>query len=312
MIKKERISSILGNYGVWFLLVALIIIMSFLDENFLTTSNIISVLRQCAPYAILAFGIGFVVIAGGIDLSGGAVIAFSSCVVALLMVKSGLNMWFAVFLAIIAGGLCGLVNGFVISKLKVPFFLTTVAMMYLARGTALVLTKENSITGLPESFAIFGGTGNFLIPPQVIIAAIVFVILYIVLNHTKVGRYTYALGSSAPTAKLSGINIDRYTIMVYTISGICAGIAGITMAARMKTGSPIIAESMHLDSICAVAIGGVSMKGGSGRLSNIIAGALVLTIIKVGLNMLGIASSTQQIIMGALIIIVVAVDMRKK
>jgi len=312
MTIKARTSSILRDYGVWIILIFLVIVMSILDGNFLTRTNIVSVLRQCAPYAILAFGITFVIISGGIDLSGGAVIALSSCVVALLIVNSHLNMWVAVVLAVLAGGACGLFNGFAISKLRVPFFLTTVAMMYLARGTALILTKENSITGLPDGFAIFGGTVNFFLPPQVVIAVILFVILYIVLNHTRTGRYTYALGSSTPMARLSGINVDKQMMLVYTIAGICAGIAGVTMAARMKSGSPIIADGMQLDAICAVAIGGTSMRGGSGRLSNTIAGALVLTIIRVGLNMMGISSSKQQVIVGALIIIVVAIDMRRK
>ena len=312
MKPNVRISSIVKDYGVWIILVVLFIVLSMLDKNFLSQTNVISILRQCAPYAILAFGINFVIIAGGIDLSGGAVIALSSCVVAMLMVYGHLNMWLAVPLAILVGGLCGLFNGFAISKLKVPFFLTTVAMMYLARGIALVVSKENTITGLPAGFAIFGGTTKFFLPPQVVIAVIVFIVLYIILNHTKTGRYTYALGSNTPMARLSGINVDLQLMKVYMIAGLCAGIAGVIMAARMKSGSPIIADGMQLDAICAVAIGGTSMKGGAGKLQNTIAGSLVLTIIRSGLNMLAISSSVQQIIIGALIVIVVAVDLRKK
>jgi ribose transport system permease protein len=309
---NSKFSNFMEHYAIYIILVALIAILSVINPNFFTTSNLLNVLRQCSIYAILAMGMTFVIISGGIDLSVGALTACCSCIVAIFIVKWGMNMWLAVLLTIIIGGVIGAINGFIIAKMKVPFFLATVGMMYILKGLALVITNENSISGFPKEFAIFGGIVKFPIPPQVIIAAIVFVVLYILLNHTKTGRYTFALGSNWQAAKLSGVNVDRYTINVYMLSGLCAGIAGIILAARLKVGSPITAQGYEMDAVCAVAIGGTSMLGGSGSLAKTIVGALVLTIIRVGLNMLNITTSIQQIIIGLVIVVVVALDMRKR
>ena len=221
-------------------------------------------------------------------------------------------MWLAVILAILTGGVCGFLNGFFIAKLKVPFFIATAGMMNIVRGLALVLTKENPVTGLPDGFAIFGGIVNFFIPPQVIIAVVVFAICFILLNHTKMGRYTYAIGSNQRAAKQSGVNVDKYLIKIFTLNGLTAGVSGIIMASRLKIGSPIIADGYELDAIAAVAIGGTSMMGGEGSIVKTVIGALVLTIIRVGLNILGVTTSVQKIIIGCVIIAVVAIDMIDK
>lgn len=313
MLKQKRTAGqIIDQYAIYFLLAILVVILSIINTSFFTVSNLLNILRQCSIYAILAFGMTFVIISGGIDLSVGALTACSSCIVALFMVKLGMNMWLAVILTIAIGAGIGAINGFIIAKLKVPFFLATVGMMYVLKGLSLVITNENNISGLPAEFSMFGGIVDFPIPPQVIIAAIVFAVLFIILNHTKMGRYTFALGSNRATAKLSGINVDKYTIYMYLISGLCAGIAGVILAARLKVGSPITAQGYEMDAVCAVAIGGTSMLGGSGSLTKSFVGALVLTVIRVGLNMLGITTSVQQIIIGVVIIVVVALDMRKK
>jgi ribose transport system permease protein len=312
MKNKSNFINIINKYAIYLILVLLILIISAINSNFFTVSNLINILRQCSVYAILAFGMTFVVISGGIDLSGGAVISLAGCVTALMMVSCHLNMWLAVLIGILVGGLCGLLNGLAITKLRVPFFLATVAMMYSARGVALVLTNENPVSGLPSEFAIFGGTVDFPIPPQVIIAVITFIVLGIILNQTKVGRYTFAIGSNRFAAKLSGVDVNKYTIIVYTISGLCAGIAGVIMAARLKVGSPIVAAGYEMDAVAAVAIGGTSMMGGSGSIAKSAVGAMVLTVIRVGLNVLGISSSVQNIVMGVVIVAVVSIDMRKR
>lgn len=309
---KGKLSVVVDRYAIYIILVALVAVLSIINPSFFSVSNLLNVLRQCSIYAILAMGMTFVIISGGIDLSVGALTACCSCFVAIFIVKWEMNMWLAVLLTIIIGAVIGAVNGFVIAKLKVPFFLATVGMMYILKGVSLVITNENSISGFPAEFAIFGGTVDFPIPPQVIIAAIVFVALFILLNHTKTGRYTFALGSNRETAKLSGVNVDRYTMNVYLLSGLCAGIAGVILAARLKVGSPITAQGYEMDAVCAVAIGGTSMLGGSGSLVKTLVGALVLTVIRVGLNMLNITTSIQQIIIGLVIVVVVALDMRKR
>lgn len=309
--QKRGLGKIVSRCGIYILLVILLAIMGILESSFFSGSNLINILRQTSTYAILAFGMTFVVLGGYIDLSVGAVLALCSCVVALLM-KAGINMWLAVILAIIAGGICGFVNGFCLAKLKVPFFICTAGMMYIARGLALVITNENPVSGLPEEFNIFGNKPEWVIPPQVIIAIIVFFVCFFILKYTKMGRYTYAVGSSQQAAKLSGINVDKVNIWIFIIAGLCAGIAGVVQASRLKIGSPIIADGYELDTIAAVAIGGASLLGGEGSIVRTVIGALILTVIRVGLNMLGIQTSMQQVVIGLVIIVVVALDMRGK
>jgi ribose transport system permease protein len=306
---KIEINNLLKKNAVFFILILLVISLSVMDHNFFTFANLVNVLRQCAVYEILAFGMTFVMISGRIDLSVGAIVALCSSSVSLLIVSLRLNMWIAVLIAILIGGICGLLNGFFITKLKVPFFIATAGMMYIARGVALIITRENPISGLPVAFEIFGGKASWPIPPQVIIAAIVFVILYIVMNHTKLGRYTYAIGSNCTAAQQSGVSVDKYSMMIFTICGLTAGLSGVIMASRLRIGSPVIAEGWELDAIAAVAIGGTSLMGGSGSIAKTIVGALVLIVIRVGLNILGVSTSLQKVIIGAVLIAVVALDM---
>ncbi|MGI6153166.1 MAG: ABC transporter permease [Christensenellaceae bacterium] len=307
----NRFQGVFKKYGIFIILAALVIVLSLLDSSFMTPENLKNVLRQCSVYAILAFGMTFVVIAGGIDLSVGALVALSSSIVALFIVKAGMNMWVAVVLTVLIAGGFGFANGFFIAKLKVPFFIATSGMMYIARGLALVLTNESPVSGLPAEFSIFGGMPEWVIPPQVIIMIGVFIVCFILLNHTRMGRYTFAIGSSEKAAKQSGVNVNKYKMYIFMISGITAGISGVIMASRLKTGSPIIGDGYELDAIAAVAIGGTSMSGGSGSIVRSWVGALVLTVIRVGLNILGVSTSLQQIIIGAVIIGVVAIDMVK-
>jgi len=292
------------------ILIALVAVFAVLSPNFFTVSNLVNILRQCSVYAILSFGMTFVIISLGIDLSSGSVLALVSCVTAMAL-AAGANIWVALIVGVLTGAVCGAFNGVMIAIFKIPFFLATVAMMFIARGLALVITHESTVSGVPKSFAIFGGTTSFPIPPQLIIAIIVFVILFVVLNQTKLGRYTFAIGSNEETCRLSGVNVEKYKILIYMVSGICSGVAGVVMVARMATGSPIVADGFEMDAICAVAIGGTSMLGGSGSLSKSAIGAVVLTVISVGLNIVGVSSSMQRIVKGGLILLVVAIDMMR-
>jgi len=299
------------KYGILILAAVLFIILSIFGEGFLSTSNMINIMRQISVYAILGFGMTFVMISGCIDLSVGSVLCLSGCVSA-VAIQKGAPVWWAVILSLLVGCLCGLFNGFCIAKLKVPFFITTAGTMYAAAGIALVMTKENPIS-LPASYQIFGGKTLFgVIPHQFIIAAGFFVICFIILNHTKMGRYTYAIGSNERTAHLSGINVDRYRILIFVLNGLCAALAGVIVASRLRAGNPVIGSGYEIYAVAAAAIGGTSLAGGEGSLLKTIVGAFILTIIGIGLNILGIATSTQKIIIGLIMIAVVALDMWDK
>jgi ribose/xylose/arabinose/galactoside ABC-type transport system permease subunit len=314
-INKEQVLNRKGfdyyyeKYGVYITLVSLVVLLSFLSPNFFTVGNGINILRQCAIYMVLAFGVTFVFIGGYIDLSVGYNICFSSVIFALLIVEAGVNIWIALFITVAVGAAIGAFNAFVVSVLKVNFFLATLGTMYLLRGAALVISNETPITGLPDSISIFGGITDFPIPPQVIIAAIVFIILVIVLNYTKLGRYTFAIGSNQRAARLSGVNVRGITFFDFMVAGACAALCGVIITARLKMGSATIVSGYELDAIAAVCIGGTSSGGGRGSLFKTMAGALTLTVMRVGLNILHITTATQYMVIGAIIIVVVSMDM---
>ena len=311
MKPKRSLAELYKAYGIYALLVVLCIVLSILAPgSFLTVSNLINILRQCSVYAILAFGMTYIFIGDALDLSVGNTLNLCSCVVAMLIVYKGVNMWIAVLITLCVGVLVGVCNAFIVTKLKVNPFLGTLGTMYIIKGVSLYITNENPITGLPEEFKLFGGNLDWLpVPPQFIIAAILFVVLYIVLRHTKLGRHVYAVGSNEQAARLSGIKVTRIKFFIFMLSGFCAAVAGVVMASRLQLGSPVLTSAYEMDAIAAVCIGGTSSGGGDGSLGKTVCGALALTVIRVGLNILRIPTSVQQIVIGAVIVAAVAIDM---
>lgn len=316
-----------NKYGIFIILIVLVLFFSFADgsilalngKGFFSMGNLSNVFRTAAVYILFGCGMTFVMISGKIDLSIGAIAALTGCSAALL-IQAGLGTIAASVIAILIGCGCGWVNGFVIAKLKVPFFIMTAGMMYAAAGIALLITHETSI-GIrqdPEAVALtfrFWGNKTIgdIIPSQLIVAIIFFIICWYIMNHTKLGRYTYAIGSNEKTARLSGVNVDFYTILIFTINGLAAGIAGLVLASRMLTGNPNVADSgYNILAIAAAAIGGTSLNGGQGKIAKTLVGAFVICVISTGLNILSINSSVQKIVIGAVLIIVVAVDMLDK
>ena len=311
MKQRRSFAELYKAYGIYVLLVVLIAVLSILRPgSFFSVSNLVNVLRQCSVYAILAFGMTYIFIGDGLDLSVGNTLNLCSCVVAMLIVNQGMNMWLAVILTLLVGVIVGFCNAFIVTKLKVNPFLGTLGTMYIIKGVALWITNENPITGLPEQFQIFGGSPDWLpVPPQFIIAVVLFVVLYVVLRHTRLGRHVYAVGSNEQAARLSGIKVTRIKFCIFMLSGFCAALAGIIMASRLQLGSPVLTSSYEMDAIAAVCIGGTSSGGGDGSLGKTVCGALALTVIRVGLNILRISTSIQQIVIGAVIVAAVAIDM---
>ena len=309
MKPKRSFAELYKAYGIYVLLVVLIAVLSIMrPESFFSVSNLINVLRQCSVYAILAFGMTYIFIGDGLDLSVGNTLNLCSCVVAMLIVNQGMNMWLAVIITLCVGVVVGICNAFIVTKLKVNPFLGTLGTMYIIKGIALYITNENPITGLPAEFEIFGGNPEWL-PPQFIIAVLLFVVLYVVLRHTRLGRHVYAVGSNEQAAKLSGIKVVRIKFFIFMLSGFCAALAGVVMASRLQLGSPVLTSAYEMDAIAAVCIGGTSSGGGDGSLGKTVCGALALTVIRVGLNILRISTSIQQIVIGAVIVAAVAIDM---
>lgn len=309
---KNKLSHNLAKLGPLIGLVFIIIVLSFLSDSFFTVDNILNLLRQISINALIAFGMTFVILTAGIDLSVGSLLALGSALTA-GMLSSGMDPMLAVFLGLIIGLLLGAFNGLIITKGKVAPFIATLATMTIYRGATLVYTDGKPVTGLSDSalFEMMGKGYFFWIPVPVIIMIIVFFILYFVLNNTVFGRRVYAVGGNEEAATLSGVKTDRTKIMVYAITGMLAVLAGIILTSRLNSAQPTAGTMYELDAIAAVVIGGTSLMGGRGRITGTLIGALIIGVISNGLNLLNVSSFYQQIVKGAVILFAVMLDRRK-
>ncbi|NOZ21254.1 MAG: ABC transporter permease [Planctomycetes bacterium] len=304
---KERIKSILPFVG----LALLCVLLSLFTDKFLTTRNLGNVLRRSAPVVIMATGMTFIIVAGGIDLSVGSVLALAGVCGTLAMSKGfPLGLASGIIIALLVGGLCGMANGILSVGLRIPPFIATLGMMSIARGIALMMTKEMPVTeNLPDSFAEFG-TGSFLgiTPWPVAVMVSVVVLGALLMRCTPLGRYAYAIGSNREAAYHSGIPVSRYSIIIYTLAGCLTGLAGIMIMARLDSGQPTEGVGMELTVIAAVVIGGGSLSGGEGNILGAVVGALLMAVLLNGCVLLGISHNVQQLVIGALIIAAVALD----
>ena len=309
---KDKLSQNIAKIGPLIGLIFIIIILSFLSDSFLTVDNILNLLRQISINALIAFGMTFVILTAGIDLSVGSLLALGSALTA-GMVSSGMDPMLAIFLGLIIGLLLGGLNGVIITKGKVAPFIATLATMTIFRGATLVYTDGKPVTGLSDSmvFTMMGKGYFFWIPIPVIIMLVVFLILYFVLNNTVFGRRVYAVGGNEEAATLSGVKSDRIKIMVYALTGMLAVLAGIILTSRLNSAQPTAGTMYELDAIAAVVIGGTSLMGGRGRITGTLIGALIIGVISNGLNLLNVSSFYQQIVKGAVILFAVMLDRSK-
>ena len=309
--KNVNIKKLLVKYKSLLGLVLLIAIVSILNPSFLSPKNIMNILRQTSVNAVIAAGMTFVILTGGIDLSVGSILGISGAVCASLLV-SGQNVIIAVMAALIVGAIVGFINGFIISKGKLQPFIATLATMTLLKGLTLVYTNGNPITlgsnELAMKFGKIGGGTIIGIPTPAMIMIIVFMVCYYILHNTKMGRYTYALGSNEEATKLSGLNTDKIKIWVYTISGVLASVAGIIITSRLYSAQPTAGSGYELDAIAAVVLGGTSLNGGKGKITGTIIGALIIGVLSNALNILDVSSYYQTMVKGAVILLAVLLD----
>ena len=289
-------------------LVVMCVALAFLSEDFLTRSNLLNVVRQATVNGILALGMSFVIISAGIDLSVGSVLAFSSCILALGL-KQGSHPAVGVLIGLAVGSACGTVNGLIITRLRLPPFIATLGMMSMARGLGQVITGGYPVHGLPDLFRELGSGYLFdVVPIPVVILLICAPLAHIVLTHTRLGRYTYAIGGNEAAAYLSGISVRAYKTVIYTICGGMAGLAGVISTARVGAGLPAAYLGYELDAIAAVVIGGASLFGGEGTILGAITGALIIGVLKNGLNLMQLSEYWQTFTIGAVIIGAVTVE----
>ncbi|WP_139187892.1 ribose ABC transporter permease RbsC [Bacillus tuaregi] len=305
-------NSITQKLGPLLGLIVLVVIVSILNPSFLEPLNILNLLRQVAINALIAFGMTFVILTGGIDLSVGAILALSSALTA-GMIVSGLDPMLAIIIGCILGGVMGMVNGLFITKGKMAPFIATLATMTIFRGLTLVYTGGNPITGLGDNylFQLFG-RGYFLgIPVPAITMILTFVLLFIILHKTPFGRKTYAIGGNEKAALISGIKVPNVKIMIYSLSGMLAALAGAILTSRLNSAQPTAGTSYELDAIAAVVLGGTSLSGGKGRIFGTLIGALIIGTLNNGLNLLGVSSFYQMVVKGIVILIAVLLDRKK-
>lgn len=292
-------------------LLGLVLIVAILSPSFLTVNNILNVLRQTSINGVIAAGMTFVILTGGIDLSVGSILGFTGAVAATLII-SGQNIVLSVILAILVGAGIGFINGVAISKGKLQPFIATLATMTILRGATLVFTDGKPITiGTSEASLAFGkiGGGSVLgIPTPAFMMIIAFVICAYILNQTKMGRYTYALGGNEEATKLSGLNTDKIKIFAYTMSGVLSAVAGIIITSRLFSAQPTAGDGYELDAIAAVVLGGTSLSGGKGKITGTIIGVLIIGILSNALNLLDVSSYFQKIAKGIVILIAVLAD----
>lgn len=299
------------DIGIIIALIVLCIIMTILSPTFLTVNNLLNILQQIAVISIIAVGMTFVIIQGGIDLSVGSIVAFTGLIMAGLMKNEGWSVWLSILVGILVGIFLGFINGFLVAEIKLPPFIATLGMMSLARGAAFTISGGQPIYTLPESFDNISGKIGIIPIPALIMIGIYLLAGYI-LKYTKIGRYTYAIGGNETASVLSGINVKLYKIIVYIISGLCCAISSILLTARLDSAVPVAADGYELDAIAAVVIGGTSMMGGEGKISGTFMGALIIGIVNNGLNLLAVPQGPQRMIKGAIIVLAVAFDILRK
>lgn len=299
----------LTQYGIIIAFLLLCIALTFLNKYFLTPENITNILLQTSINGILAMGMTLVILTGGIDLSVGSVLAFSSIVAATFVTGDNpQSPLVALIVGIVTGALLGLINGCIIAYLKIPPFVATLGMLSVARGLTYAYTGGMPVPNLSESFLNLG-EGSFLgVPMPVLIFLLIFGILWVVLNHTTYGRSVYAVGGNVKSARTAGIATRPVTASVYVIAGLLAGLGGLILTARTSSALPQAGVSYELDAIAAVVIGGTSLSGGVGSIAGTLLGALIIGTINNGLDLLGVSSAYQQIVKGCIIVVAVLLD----
>nr|WP_187379348.1 ribose ABC transporter permease [Vibrio cholerae] len=298
-----------------FALLFLVVVVSFLNPNFFTVDNLLNILRQTSVNAIIAVGMTLVILTAGIDLSVGSVLALCGAFAATLVAME-VPVLVAVPTALLAGAALGAISGIIIAKGKVQAFIATLVTMTLLRGVTMVYTDGRPIstgfTDTADTFAWFG-TGYALgIPVPVWLMVVVFAGAWYLLNHTRFGRYVYAVGGNESATRLSGINVDRVKIGVYAICGLLAALAGIIVTSRLSSAQPTAGMGYELDAIAAVVLGGTSLMGGKGRIMGTLIGALIIGFLNNALNLLDVSSYYQMIAKAVVILLAVLVDNKNK
>ncbi len=303
IVKKSRLRDIWANFQVWIIFLVLLVVYSIISPDFFTPVNLKNIFTQNAMPIIVSMAQLLAILTGGIDLSVSAVLALSGVMAAKFIAEMSIGIPMAILLAMLVGGMCGVINGFLISKLKFAPFIATLATTTMAKGMMYIQCSGRVVYVNDPVFVSLGINEIFGIPVLAVFSFIVVFAVALVLRFTVPGRKVYALGGNAEAARLAGINVSRYTFIVYVLSGVLCGLAGALAAARIGGGSPTTGAEWEMDAIASVVVGGASLSGGVGTPLNTLLGALIIGWIRNILNLMGVAAYPQLVVKGLIIIL---------
>ncbi|WP_249282514.1 ABC transporter permease [Ligaoa zhengdingensis] len=307
---------VVNQLGIGIVIIVMFVFLSFASPYFFTLENLMNILLQVSIGTVIAVGMTFVIITGGIDLSVGSMVAFSCVLIAMTLhieaVPVPARIALALLVGVASGFAMGAINGLVVVKGHVPAFIVTLGMMSVARGLALFITNGQTIYMLPPEYQTVTAAKLGVLPIQVIYALVVVMIASFILGRTKFGRYLYAIGGNKEAVRLSGINTGLVEFFAYAISGVTCGIGAILLVGRLNAGQPIAGDGYDMDAIAAAIIGGTSLSGGVGKISGTLMGAILMGMLKNGLNLLDVSQYLQKIIIGVVIVAAVLFDQFRK
>jgi ribose transport system permease protein len=311
--KNINWKDVLYNLGALLGLILLSGILTLLSPDFLTLNNLMNIARQSAINSLISVGMLLTLLTAGIDLSVGSILALATTSMAILIIKLNVSPFIGVMIGLLLGAFMGFLNGIMLTKLHLPHpFISTLGTMNIARGLALIITGASPVSGFPLSVQFLGAAFWGPLPVSFMLVIVVYIIFHFFLTRTTTGRYIYAVGGNPEAARLSGVPVERVLVIVYTLSGLMAGLAGLVLVGRVNAAYPLAGLGYELDAIAAAIIGGASFFGGVGTVWGTLVGALIMAVLRNGLNLLGVSAALQTVAIGAVIIGAVYVDVLRQ
>ena len=311
-MKENKLTNLMKGQAIWVVFIVLCIGFTIANPRFITATNLLIMLRQVAVWGIASVGMTFVILLGDIDLATGSIITFVNVLCSYLMVHMGVPMALAIIITLAASTLIGVLNGFMVSTIGIPALIATFATQTAFSGIALIICDGQPINGFTESFKVFGQGKIGPVPVPVIIMILCFALGAFILNKTYFGRYFYAVGGNIEAARLSGIRTGRVKYLVFALSGFFAGLAGLVLLSRVNSGMGNAGLGYEFKVITCVVLGGVSVSGGSGRMSGVVAGTFIISALNNGMGLINLNSWVQNIVLGIVLVLAVGFDCYQK
>ncbi len=312
-MSNVNIKSLVKSNAIWLVFIAEVIIFTIASGGtFLTGSNIVNISRQVSYYGIASIGMTFVILIAGIDLSIGSIITFVNVICAFLMVNAGMNMWIAVIISLLLATAIGALNGSMVATIGIPALIATFASQTIFEGISYLISGGRPISGFTSSFGLFGRWAVGPVPVCALIMIACFALGSFILNKSYFGRYFYAIGGNEEAAELSGIRVNRVKYLIYALSGFFAGLAGIVLLSRSGSAQSTVGKGLEFDVITCVVLGGVSVNGGVGKMSGVVAGVLIIGSLTNGMILMDVSEYTQMVVKGLVLAIAVGIDCMSK